>query len=367
VQQYWLFNPGPVNTSDTVKRAAIAVDLCHREPEFSDLMQRVRQGLVEAAGVKTSDYTPVLVSGSGTAAVELAVGSVARPGKSMLVIRNGVYGERIDQMAGAYGIDRRCVDAPWTVRPPLEPIEKLLQSDPSIDAVALVHHETTTGLINPVRDIGRLCHEHDKLFILDSVSGFAGEELDLAACHVDLMACTANKCLHGLPGIAFLLVSARARAHLEQVKARSVYFDLRNSLMHQERGDVPFTPCVPAVLGLEQALSELASEGGVDARIALYKKRSEYLRRELRSLGVQLFLSPELLSNSLTTFRLPSGMTYGQLHDDLKARGFVIYAGQGKIASEIFRVANLGHVPMHIYEELVAAISEALTSHARAD
>lgn len=359
-KQYWLFNPGPVNTSDGVKRAAIQADLCHREVEYSELMANVRAGLLRAANVSANQYKTALIAGSGTSAMELGVRGLVRPGKSLLVIRNGVYGERIARIAELAGIACHTIDCAWHERPMLDAIEQKLRAHDDIDAVALVHHETTTGLLNLVEAVGALAARHEKLFFVDSVSGFGGEELNLGAAHVDIMAGTANKCLHGLPGVSFVFVSSRAQERLSQIKLTSLYFDLANYLKTQDEGTIAFTPSVPATYALNQALIELEAEGGVAARIALYKKRSAYLRTELQKLGLKLYLEPTLLSNSITTLALPKGMSYQTLHDALKANGYVIYAGQGKLVSEIFRIANLGHVPMEIYEGLVKGIRTIL-------
>lgn len=364
-RQYWLLSPGPVNTSEGVKRAALRPDLCHREPEYAALMRDVRRKLLDAAHVKPSDYKSVLIAGSGTAALELGIGSIVRKGRKLLVVINGVYGERIDRIAELHGIERVRIAGDWRERPNLGEVERALERDPLIDAVALIHHETTTGLLNPVPEVGALAKQFDKLFFLDSISAFGGEELDLSAASVDLMACTANKCLHGLPGVAFLLLTPRAEAHLREVPPRSLYFDLANYIAQQDQNTIPFTPCVPGMYTLDRALDELLAEG-TEQRIATYRARSHYLRRELCALGLELYLDERLLSNTITTFKLPSGVSYPELHDAVKADGFVIYAGQGKLASQIFRVANMGHVPMKVYEDFVQSVRRFLGSRTRA-
>jgi len=360
MKQYWLLNPGPVNTTESVKQASLGPDLCHREPEYSRLMSEVRHKLLRAFGLEGSTYVAALIAGSGTAAVELGIASIVRSNRSLLVINNGVYGARIAKMAAAHGIPAKQVSSAWHERPDLETIENHLQTDPSIDAVALVHHETTTGLLNPVNEIGALCRKYNKLFFLDSVSGLGGEEIDIADWGVDIVACTANKCLHALPGMAFVLVSERARAHIKEVPCRSVYFDLGNYIEQQEKGQVPFTPCIPGTYTLNQALDELQAQGGIAQRIATYRERASLIRREFKALGLRLYLDEALLSNSITSFLLPPGVSYAKLHQALKQHGFVIYAGQGKLEHEVFRVANMGHVPMQIYADLVSCVRQVL-------
>src|SRR5688572_22817800 len=189
-RQYWLLNPGPVNTSEAVRRAALRPDLCHREPEYAKLMSDVRRKLLDVAGVSAETYKSILIAGSGTAALELGVSSIVRANKKLLVIINGVYGERIDKIAELHGIARKQVTSPWGERPNLEAVDRALAEDPDIEVVALIHHETTTGLLNPVPEIGALAKKHNKLFFLDSISAFGGEELDLVKSGVDFMACT---------------------------------------------------------------------------------------------------------------------------------------------------------------------------------
>jgi 2-aminoethylphosphonate-pyruvate transaminase len=360
-RQYWLLNPGPVNTSEAVKRAALRPDLCHREPEYTKLMADVRRKLLEVANVSGENYKSVLIAGSGTAALELGVSSLIHAGKKILVIINGVYGERIEKIADIHGIAKKTIVSAWGERPDLNAVDRALADDPEIEVVALIHHETTTGLLNPVAEVGELCKKHDKLFFLDSISAFGGEQVDLEKSGIDFLACTANKCLHGLPGVAFLLISGRGEKHIADIPARSLYFDLKNYIAQQDKGTIPFTPCVPGMYTLDVALDEVLAEGPQN-RINTYRERAAFLRKELGALGMQLYLDPRFLSNTITTFKLPSGVSYDQLHDALKADGFVIYAGQGKLASEIFRVANMGNVPMSAYRELVDSVRRFLDS-----
>lgn len=362
-RQYWLLNPGPVNTSEAVKRAALRPDLCHREQEFGALMAGVRKKLLDVAGVGPDAYKSVLIAGSGTAALELGVSSLVRAGKKMLVIINGVYGERVDKICEIHGIARKQAVTAWGERPNLEAIDRQLAEDADIEVVAMIHHETTTGLLNPVNEVGALCKKHNKLFFLDSISAFGGEELDLVKAGVDFMACTANKCLHGLPGVAFLLLSKRGEHYLADIPPRALYFDLKNYIAQQDKNTIPFTPCVPGMYTLDAALDELIAEGPKN-RVETYKQRAAFLRKELGALGFQLYLDPRYLSNTITTFKLPSGVTYDQLHDALKVDGFVIYAGQGKLASEIFRVANMGNMPMSAYAELIESVKRFFKSRA---
>src|SRR5262245_59822399 len=203
MRQYILLNPGPVNVSPRVQQALLRGDLCHREEEFSDLLVAIRSKLLRA--FTPQGYTAVPLSGSGTLAVEAMVSSALPEGRKLLVINNGVYGERMLRMAEAHRIPTVELRYGWTERPNLGQIEDTRTADPTIAAVALVHHETTTGLLNLVADVGAITRRTGRLLLLDAVSALAGEDIDLAYDGVDVCACTANKCIQGLPGVAFVL------------------------------------------------------------------------------------------------------------------------------------------------------------------
>ncbi len=357
MRPYILLNPGPVNVSPRVQQALLRGDLCHREEEFSALLVAVRAKLLQAFAPR--GYTPVVLSGSGTLAVEAMVSSALPEGRKLLVINNGVYGERILHMAEAHRIPAVELRYGWTERPDLAQIEDTLRNDLAIAAVALVHHETTTGLLNPVTEVGALTRRAGRLFLLDAVSALGGEDLDLARDGVDLCACTANKCVQGLPGVAFVLVRTEVMAALQQVPRRSLYLHLPLHWEAQERRSIPFTPSVQAWYALDAALDELLEET-VAGRVRRYRAASQLLREGFARLGLKALLPSLYQANSLTALLLPDGVTYYRLHDDLKARGFVIYEGQGKLQSGIFRVANMGHLTLNDFRQFLQALEEVL-------
>lgn len=357
MRQYILLNPGPVNVSPRVQQALLRGDLCHREEEFSDLLAGIRAKLLRAFA--PDGYTSVLLSGSGTLAVEAMVSSALPEGRKLLVINNGVYGERMLRMAEAHRIPTVELQSGWTERPDLGKIEATLQADPTIAAVALVHHETTTGLLNPVREVGALTRRLGRLLLLDAVSALAGEDLDLARDGVDLCACTANKCVQGLPGVAFVLVRSEVMTAMQDAPRRSLYLHLPLYWEAQERRSIPFTPSVQAWYALDEALDELLEET-VAARVQRYRAAAVLLRAGFTRLGLRFMLPTDQQSNSITSMFLPEGVTYRRLHDDLKARDYVIYEGQGKLQSSIFRVANMGSLTLDNFRQFLQALEEVL-------
>jgi 2-aminoethylphosphonate-pyruvate transaminase len=355
-----LLTPGPVNVSPRVRDALLRGDLCHREPEFRALLASVR-GRLAAAFAPRGTHAAVVITGSGTAALEAAVTSSVGPAGKLLVVRNGVYGDRIAAMAGAARIPVVEVTAPWTEPPSIEGIAAALARDPTIETVALVHHETTTGLRNPVAAVGRAVRAAGRFFLVDSISGLAGDEIDLDADGVDLCVGTANKCIQGLPGLSFVLVREAVIARLAAHPPRSVYFHLPAAHAAQAAGQVQFTAAVQIAYALDEALAELLEEG-VANRVARYRDAALHLRAAFAALGLECVLPAALRANPLTALWLPDGITYVDLHDRLKTRGFVIYAGQGRLEREIFRVANMGHLARADFDRFLAALGDVLAA-----
>ncbi len=335
-----LLNPGPVNVTDTVRRALLGPDICHREPEFSRLLISVRDRLLSLFA-RRSGFSVALFSGSGTTAVEAMMSSFPSPGRRVLVLSNGVYGERLKQILERRGASPAFLEAPIGDFPDKAAIRRAL-SQRSIEAVAMVHHETSSGTLNPLSDVSALAKRLGKYVLVDAVSSLGGESVDVSK--LDLCAGTSGKCLHGVPGIAFVFVSPRAKAALAKRSPTSLTLDLKSALSHAESGDTAFTPAVQVLYALDQALRELSKEG-LHARIARYRKLSALVTEGMQWLGVPFLVEdPRLRSHVLTALRMPVGISYDSLHDELKKRGFVIYAGQSTLKGRIFRVANLGAI-----------------------
>jgi 2-aminoethylphosphonate-pyruvate transaminase len=248
----------------------------------------------------------------------------------------------------------------------LEPIDPqavaaALDADPLIDAVAVIHHETTTGLLNPVQQIAAEAQKRGILVLVDAISSMGAEELQLAGAGIDFVACTSNKCLHGLPGCAFVLVSPRGQQRILEVPPRSLYFDLANYLKAQAKRTVPFTPAIPALYALDAALDELFDEG-LARRQAYYRARMSYLDEQFSRLGLEPKVAPAHRSGSVRTLPLPAGLDYDTLHDAVKREGYVIYAGLGSAAQTSFRVCALGALKIEALEGFIAALERAMSS-----
>lgn len=351
-----LLNPGPVSLSDGVRRALLGPDLCHREAEFFDLQDGVREALLAVYGLPPA-YAAVLLGGSGTAAVEAMITSLVPAGGRLLVAANGIYGERLAAIAAIHRIPCRVLEHDWTAGIDLEGLERALAAE-AFTHLAVVHHETTTGRLNPLAAIGALARRHGAYLLVDAVSSFGAEELDFDGWHIAAAAAAANKCLHGVPGASFVVV--RRDALEIQALRRSLYLDLETYCRRQDGRDTPYTPPVQVLYALAQALRELAEAGGWPARHARYDHLAGQVRRGLGALGIPPLLAADR-SVVLGAYTLPA-IGYEALHDGLKRQGFVIYAGQGGLARRLFRIAVMGAVGDADIHRLLTAVEALIES-----
>jgi 2-aminoethylphosphonate-pyruvate transaminase len=351
-----LFTPGPLTTSATVKQTMLR-DLGARDAEFLQIVREIREKLLALAGVGRPDFDCVLMQGSGTFAIESVLSSaIPRDGK-LLVLINGAYGRRILEIARVHGIAVEAIELPEN--------RKIRASDFSIGQgvthVAVIHCETTTGILNPTDEIGEKVAAAGAAFIVDAMSSFGAIPLDLS--HVDFVVSSANKCIEGVPGFGFILAK---RAALEAAKgrARTLSLDLYAQWAGLERdGQFRFTPPTHVLLAFRQALAELDEEGGIAGRAARYSRNHARLMRGMRDLGFDAYLDPADQSYIITSFRYPPPpFNFEQFYSRLSDLGFVIYPG--KLSHEAcFRIGTIGRLDESDIDELVAAI-ETVTPRA---
>jgi 2-aminoethylphosphonate-pyruvate transaminase len=343
--------------SEGVRRAVAKVDLCHREPEFFELQDEVINGLLDIYQCDPALWTAVLVGGSGTSAMEAMLASLLPFDANVLVLENGVYGERLSRIAGIYGIRHQALKAAWGEAVDLEALVELLASG-DFSHVLAVHHETTTGRLNPVDEIASLCTQNGVQLLLDAVSSFGAESIPFEQKSLQAIAATANKCLHGIPGLAMVL--CRREALKQEIKPRTLSLHLQGWAEHQAKQSTPFTPPVNALLGLARALKELDKQGGWKARRSRYRKLAARVADTCQELGVEQWLPAEVSSCVLRSYHLPAGMTYNELHDGLKQNGFIIYAGQGDLAAQLFRISTMGEISDYDMARLLNALQTVI-------
>lgn len=334
-----IFSPGPANISERVRRALTLPDICHRDAEFSGLLSEIRKILLEVCGV-SEEYKSIVFGGSGTLAIEGVLSAFGGWDKKILVISNGVYGERAAAICRLYGIGVEEIRLPWGKMPDLNELENRLKES-VIGAVYLVHHETTTGLLNPLKEASLLAKKNSKLMLVDGVSSIAGETLDIENWGVDAISGSANKCIRGVPGVSFAIVSTKYLSVVARCKSRSFYADLSRYLQAEEKAEPLFTPAVQVFYAFRQALRELLKEG-VSARVKQYQRITGILRAGLKKLKIRFYIPEEDMSNTMTVVYLPQGYDYMTLHKSCKEKGYVIYASQGDLEKKTFRLGIVG-------------------------
>ncbi|MFV5513678.1 2-aminoethylphosphonate--pyruvate transaminase [Acinetobacter gerneri] len=357
--RYLLLTPGPLSTSNSVRKA-MQRDWCTWDKEYNALVQEIRQKLVNLSTKNTELYTAVLMQGSGSFAVESVLGSVIPRDGKILIINNGAYGARMVQMAKCLNIEVVELNYAETQSPSLKEIEQVLQ-DQKITHVACVHCETTTGILNPIKQIGQLVKSSGKIWIVDAMSSFGGVPLDLSDLEIDFLISSANKCIQGVPGFGFV-VAKREQIEKCQGRARSVSLDLYDqwNTMEKYDGKWRFTSPTHVVRAFYQALLELDIEGGVAARFKRYQENQRKLEQGMQKLAFKLVLDNTVeQSPIITTFLYPENekFSFQAFYEALKASGFVIYPG--KVSDlNCFRIGNIGEVYPSDIDRLLVAIEQ---------
>lgn len=358
---YLLLTPGPLTTSRSVRHAMLR-DWCTWDDDYNRLVTDIRKSLTALAAPESSGYTSVLMQGSGSFAVEATLGSVIPPGGKILIVNNGAYGQRMVAMAGRLKI--ACEEIAILETEPADPavIEKRLAADAAITHVAVVHCETTTGLLNPVEAIGKVVRRLGRTFIVDAMSSFGGIPMTMQSVQADYLISSANKCIQGVPGFGFVIAD-RAKLTASKGWARSLCLDLYDQWQEMETkgGKWRYTSPTHVVRAFAQALSELAEEGGVAARHRRYLANQKRLSDGMRSLGFRPLLPADLQSPIITSFYFPDdpAFTFLKFYEALKKRRFVIYPGKISKA-ETFRIGNIGHVFPEDIDELIRCVGEAV-------
>jgi 2-aminoethylphosphonate-pyruvate transaminase len=356
---YLLLTPGPLTTSPSVREAMMR-DWCTWDRDYNDLVQSIRQKLVKLSAPDAAGYTSVLVQGSGTFCVEAVISSVIPADGKLVVLTNGAYGDRIVQMARVHGIETAVIDYGEVTPAAPEPLEDMLAKDPGITHVACVHSETTTGMLNPIAEIGRIAKQYGKIFIVDAMSSFGGIPIDVASLQIDYLISSANKCIQGVPGFGFVVAKTSELA-LCKGRARTLSLDLYDQwvTMEQQNGKWRYTSPTHVVRAFYQALIELEEEGGVAIRYERYTRNQQILAEGMERLGFRILLPKESQSPFITSFYYPDGeaFRFETFYERLKQAGFVIYPGKISQANT-FRIGNIGEVYPADMERLLAAVEE---------
>lgn len=339
----WLLTPGPLTTSLSVKQAMLH-DFGSRDHEFIAINGRVREKLLSIAG-GGDEFVCVPMQGSGTFAVEAAIGTLLPPQGKALILINGAYGKRMARICEYYKRAYDVLEWPEDTPNDTTAVDDRLAADPALTHVFGVHCETTSGILNPVERLGAICARHGRRFIIDAMSAFGAIEIDAAKTPFDALVASSNKCLEGIPGMGFVIVRRELLDRCEG-NAPSLSLDLYDQWKAMEaNAQWRFTPPTHCIVALEQAIREHEAEGGVEGRGARYQRNCELLVRGMRALGFETLLPDELQAPIIVTFHMPAdpAFDFKAFYDSLSAKGYVIYPGKLTVADS-FRIGCIGRL-----------------------
>lgn len=360
MKNYKLLTPGPLTTTDTVKEEML-FDHCTWDDDYKKITQQIREELLDLAHVDHEIYTVVLMQGSGTFGVESVLSSVIGEDDKLLIAANGAYGERMEDIARHNQLSYTAYHEHYDRMPSAGKIEEYLREDPSITHVAMVHSETTSGILNDIASVAEVVKRAGKIFIVDAMSSFGGVDIQVGELGIDFIISSANKCIQGVPGFSFI-ICRRDKLMESKGKARSLSLDLYDQWETMEKdGKWRFTSPTHVVLAFRQALRELEEEGGIEKRQERYEKNNQILIENLAELGIRPYVGADVQGPIITTFYYPEhhNFSFQDMYQYIKERGYAIYPGKVTDA-DTFRIGNIGEIYPEDMVKVTAIISEFL-------
>jgi len=359
----YLLTPGPLTTSSSVKLSMLA-DWGSRDIEFRQMVANIRQQLLQIAGVsQNSGYECVLMQGSGTFSVEAALASFCPSGsdKKTLVVINGAYGHRAAKILSH--LKREHVTLEFDEETPVsaDKVAATLKQDTDIEVVFVVHCETTTGVMNPLEDICKVCKDHGKTVYVDAMSSFGAIPVNMADFGIDVLVSSANKCIEGVPGFGYVLCR-RDLLETSKGKSHSISLDLFDQWQAMEKtAQFRFTPPTHALVAFNQALAEHRDEGGTVARGKRYQKNCDTLLKGMRAQGFETLLDDDVSGPIIQTFLSPADekFDFDTFYEALRAHGFAIYPGK-LTKRDSFRIGTIGKLDANVFDRLLKAITTVL-------
>lgn len=355
-----LLTPGPALTTWDVKQGLVVPDMCPRDADFSQLLQSVRSELEQLAGGR-AQCTCVLVPGSGTTAIESVISSVVRPGGRIVVVHNGVYAQRMVDIACKHGIEVDSVSFDPGHDVDMARVATAMGA-PGVELVVVVHLETSTGQLNPIAEIGRMAQSLGRRMMVDAMSSFGAVSIDMVRDGIDFLVTSSNKCLQAMPGLGIVLARPSTLESVDPSWSRSYSLDLvAQARFQNQSGQFRFTPPVQVLAALHVALQELVREG-VESRGRRYTLRGDVVAQAMERLGLQPLLPQRCRSAWIQAWTLPSEgwPDYRRLYDDLLTEGYTIYPGI-LTNCPTFRIATIGDLSHEQVQGFVEAFDRVWT------
>ena len=356
-----LLNPGPATTTDTVKMAQIVPDICPREKEFADRMAQFRKDILGVVHADPKEYTSVLFCGSGTICIDVCVNSLLPEGRKMLIVDNGAYSSRAAEVCRCYGLPHIDLKSSVYDIPDIKTIEEALEADPNIAVVYCCHHETGTGVLNPIREIGAAAHRHGAILIADTTSSLGMIPINVERDNIDFCMASAQKGIMAMTGLSFVIGKTAEVVKSKDYPVRSFYCNLYQQYAGFEKnGEMRFTPPVQTVYAALQGLKEYYEEGETP-KYERHLRVNKAIHEGLDKLGLKEAIRPEIQSGLVVSVLYPEDprWDFGKVHDYCYERGFTIYPG--KIStSDTFRLCSLGAIDENDIKDFFAVFTEAL-------
>ena len=355
-----LLNPGPATTTDTVKMAQVVPDICPREKEFAGMMKSLRSDLLKVAHAPAEKYTAELFCGSGTINIDICLNSLLPEGKKVLVVNNGAYSTRAVEVCEYYGLPHIDLKSSVFEQPDLDAVRQTLDENPDVALVYTTHHETGTGVLNPIREIGAMAHEHGAVFVVDTTSSLGMIPFDMEQDNVDLCMASAQKGLMAMTGLSFIIGNEAEIRRSKDYPKRSYYCNLYLQYDFFERtGEMHFTPPVQTIYATMQALKEYF-EVGEEAKFARHRRVIDAIHEGLAQMGLREVIRRDIQSGLVASVQYPDdeNWDFERVHDYCYERGFTIYPG--KISTtNTFRLCALGTIDAPDIEAFFKVLREA--------
>jgi 2-aminoethylphosphonate-pyruvate transaminase len=360
VKRNILLNPGPATTSDAVKYAQVVQDICPREQEFVDIMDEIRKELVKVVHGDPAKYMAVIFTGSGTIIQDVCINSLVPKNKKICIVNNGAYSARMAEIADSYHISCVNLEFPTTGLPNLNVVRETLEKDKDIAVVATVHHETGTGVLNPISEIGKIAHDNDCVFVVDTISTYALLPINIEEENIDFLMSSAQKGLGGMTGVSWLVGNIEEIEKSKDYPKKSYYCNLYMQYdFFKSVGEMHFTPPVQTIYALRQAITEYWEEGE-QARWERITKCWEAIHKGIEEIGLESVIDKGIQGHLVVTIKAPENgkFDFFKLHDYCYERGFTIYPGK-MFGLKTFRLCNLGQITYRDIDDFFVVAKEA--------
>lgn len=359
MNKYFLFTPGPVNVARNVQEALCKEDICHREVEFDRLLQSIENKILNVFSVhNTSDYRAVVITGSGTAANEAILGSVVG-NKNILILSNGEFGDRLYNISKILNKNTFFLEFGWGKKLDLDEIKAYLKSH-TIDIVAMVHHETSSGMLNSLEDVGALSKKSGAMFIVDCVSSAGAEIIDMKKCQIAFCSSSSSKAIGSYSGLSFIVGQTKEFEKLKYLPVKSTYLNLSKFYSFiKNHSQTPNTPAIHLFYALEQTLINILNEG-VERRYATIKDKANMLRQGMLDLGLKFLIDQKNMCSVLTTVLIPTQIDVKVLRQKLREKAIIIYEGKGLFKNKVFQVGNIGEISLQDIQFFLSSLKDIL-------